>query len=92
MKLLTFVPFFLHYVPVPVFCWISPKSPMQHIQHATTLTSSIMDEDIVIGNHQRMCEGGTVALRRCRFYFRSNSKLMIATTIISLGWVVFADR
>ncbi len=58
MKLLTFVPFFLHYVPVPVFCWISPKSPMQHIQHATTLTSSIMDEDIVIGNHQRKCEGG----------------------------------
>lgn len=41
--------FSLHYVTGPVLRWISCKSPMQHIQHATSsLTSLIMDEEIVI--------------------------------------------
>lgn len=49
MKLLTFVLFSLHYVTEAVLRWISYKSPMQHIQHATSsLTSLIMDEEIVI--------------------------------------------
>lgn len=39
----------LHYVTGAVLRWISHKSPMQHIQHATSsLTSLIMDEEIVI--------------------------------------------
>lgn len=39
----------LHYVTGAVLRWISYKSPMQHIQHATSsLTSLIMDEEIVI--------------------------------------------
>lgn len=41
--------FSLHYVTGAVLRWISYKSPMQHIQHATSsLTSLIMDEEIVI--------------------------------------------
>ena len=49
VKLLTFVLFSLHYVTGAVLRWISYKSPMQHIQHATSsLTSLIMDEEIVI--------------------------------------------